>query len=607
MNSNAIPNSRSQKQINNNKNELIASPEKNIKKSNSNNHNIININNINETNNNANNNNNINNSNKLHHSSVNESPSSSIPGIDQIKTNSGFYPDTDRFYRTEDSFLNFSSNFDNNNDDDSFIESNFNFISKIKNNKKNKNNFYYNNNLNLNEISPNKKYNKLNIPTFIEKFHIAYKGMDNDRGCEIIWNEIDISSLKNKTKEKLFNEILRLKNISKEDCLNSIIDCWKKETENNKTFIVFITECFGIGTLRDYLLKFDKQKLNVIKGWIITLLRSLIFLHNSNLFYIDLNSTRVLFNGNLGTIAIKDLFTASKIFQENLYVFEYNFLAPEIITKNESNEKSDIYSLGMLIIEIITLEIPYSECESDNEVINKKINGKFPSSFYRIMDENVKKFLMKLICFEVDKRLTANELLKDEFLKISKDDYRIIKVKSSKYRKKYKESFMLLNNDEKISFKNLLIFKDFKEKPYDNDEENEYLQKKKILNDIINNNSSNNNFMRKFNNININNNNNIKDEESDDENEDSFDDVEIFDDNYNISLKFMINENGKVSEIQFTYNLIKDNVESLMEEIKNEFNLNEQNLNYIYLSLKKVHIYSKFINKFNNILPNNSF
>lgn len=64
---------------------------------------------------------------------------------------------------------------------------------------------------------------------------------------------------------------------------------------------------------------------------------------------------------------------------------------------------------------------------------------------------------------------------------------------------------------------------------------------------------------------------------------------------------------GKFHEIQFTYNLLKDNVESLMEEIKNEFNINEQNLNYIYLSLKKVHIYSKFINKFNNILPNNSF
>ena len=606
---NSIPNSRSQNlNINNNIN-LINSPDKNIKKSNSNNHennnNIIkNINNNTTDDNNIINNNN---SNKIHNS-VNDSPSSSIPGIDQIKTNSGFYPDTDRFYKTEESFLNFSSNLDNNNnEDDSFIESNFNFISKIKNTKKNKNN-NNNNNVNLNEISPNKKYNKLNIPTFIEKYHIAYKGMDNDRGCEIIWNEIDVSSLKNKTKENLFNEILRLKNISKEDCLNSIIDCWKKETENNKTYIVFITECFGIGTLRDYLLKFDKQKLNVIKGWIITLLRSLIFLHNSNLFYIDLNSTRVLFNGNLGTIAIKDLFTASKIFQENLHVFEYNFLAPEIIIKNESNEKSDIYSLGMLIIEIITLEIPYSECEDENEVINKKINGKFPNSFYRIMDENIKKFLMKMICFEVDNRLNANELLKDEFLKISKDDYRFIKVKSSKYRKKYKESFMMLNDDEKISFKNLLIFKDFKEKPYDNEEENEYNQKKKILNDIINNYTGNNNYIKKLNNnININNNNN-NDDESDDENEeDSFEDIEIFDDKYNINLKFMINENGKVSEIQFTYNLLKDNVESLMEEIKNEFNINEQNLNYIYLSLKKVHIYSKFINKFNNILPNNSF
>ena len=45
----------------------------------------------------------------------------------------------------------------------------------------------------------------------------------------------------------------------------------------------------------------------------------------------------------------------------------------------------------------------------------------------------------------------------------------------------------------------------------------------------------------------------------------------------------MINEkNKKVSQFQFTYNLLKNNVESLMKEIKNKFNLNVQNLIFIY-------------------------
>ena len=43
---------------------------------------------------------------------------------------------------------------------------------------------------------------------------------------------------------------------------------------------------------------------------------------------------------------------------------------------------------------------------------------------------------------------------------------------------------------------------------------------------------------------------------------------------------------------------VKENVESMMEEIKNEFNLNAQNLN-IYLSLKKfIFIRNLFINIF---------
>lgn len=418
------------------------------------------------------------------------------------------------------------------------------------------------------EDSPNKKYSRSAKISYSEKYHIAYIGIDNDRGCEIIWNEIEIKSINENNSKKLYNEIKRLKSLSKEDCINTIQDCWLTNDQNS---IVFITDCFGMGTLRQYLQKIDRQKLKVIKTWIITLLRSLIFLHKSDLIYADLNCNRILFNGTLGTIAIRDLYVGSKITYEcfnlkPIEIFQPNFMSPEMIFNKNINEKSDLYSLGMTIIEIITLEIPYCDCESTSQIIQKIKCGKLPSQFYRILDENVKNFLLKMIAFNPNERLSVEMLLKDNFLKITKDDLRIIKVKSTKIKKKK----MNENFTPDINFKNYLLMKQFKEDPY--------VEEKKALNDF----NKNNNF--------------FEDDKK----------INIVDENYSVHLKFFIKENDKLIEIKFVYNLLRDNIDNLMNEIKSEFNLSESNLNQIYQNLKKIFIYAKLTSDV-QILPDNSF
>lgn len=62
----------------------------------------------------------------------------------------------------------------------------------------------------------------------------------------------------------------------------------------------------------------------------------------------------------------------------------------------------------------------------------------------------------------------------------------------------------------------------------------------------------------------------------------------IFDNDYNVKLKFYVNEGGKSHMIGFTYNLLKDNIDTLMSELQSFFNLNEENLKNIYESLKKI-------------------
>jgi len=62
----------------------------------------------------------------------------------------------------------------------------------------------------------------------------------------------------------------------------------------------------------------------------------------------------------------------------------------------------------------------------------------------------------------------------------------------------------------------------------------------------------------------------------------------IWDEHYNVDIKFLINEEGKLHEIQFTYNLLKDKKASLIEEIKREFNFSKDHLKHIYEILKKI-------------------
>lgn len=434
------------------------------------------------------------------------------------------------------------------------------------------------------ESSPNGKYSRTDTKTYSEKYHNAYSGLDNDRGCEITWHELNVSSINDIKTENIYNEIKRIKSISKEECLNTITDVWLRD---DKRVIIFITDCFGMGTLRQYLSKIGKQKLKVIKRWIISILHSLSYLHRANLIFGDLNCSRILFNGTLGTLAIKDLFVASDTFYQSYNekpyeLFPLNCMCPELITTLKVNDKSDIYSLGMVIIEIITLEIPYADVDTEEEIIYKKINNELPSAFHRIKDENVKAFLLKMLAYVPEQRSDIDMLLRDEFLQITKEDSRVIKVKEGKCKKK-KKKYQYDGGGDTFNLKNYILYKEFKEEPYNDEVRNASLQQYKQYKHK----------MKKRN------------EQLLTMNVEGNDEYKIVDDSYNVFLKILIKEESKMNEIQFTYNLLKDSIDNIMEEIKNEFNLSKDNLNHIYETLKKVNIYSKLCKDL-ELLPNNS-
>ncbi|CAN6246603.1 unnamed protein product [Urochloa humidicola] len=90
------------------------------------------------------------------------------------------------------------------------------------------------------------------------------------------------------------------------------------------------------------------------------------------------------------------------------------FMAPELYDESY-DELVDIYSFGMCLLEIFTLEYPYSECTNPAQIFKKVSTGVKPAALAKIADPQVKQFIEKCLV-PASQRASAKELLQDPFL-----------------------------------------------------------------------------------------------------------------------------------------------------------------------------------------------
>jgi WNK lysine deficient protein kinase len=69
------------------------------------------------------------------------------------------------------------------------------------------------------------------------------------------------------------------------------------------------------------------------------------------------------------------------------------FMAPELYEEYYGTEV-DIYAFGMAVLEMLTREAPYRECNNPAQIYRKVINREYPQSLQRIKDENVSNFIL---------------------------------------------------------------------------------------------------------------------------------------------------------------------------------------------------------------------
>ncbi|CAN6335377.1 unnamed protein product [Urochloa humidicola] len=268
------------------------------------------------------------------------------------------------------------------------------------------------------ETDPTGRYARLDEVLGKGAMKSVYRGFDEERGVEVAWNQASLSDVLRTpgAVERMYSEVQLLSTLRHD----SIIGFHASWLDLPRRTFNFITELFSSGTLRSYRRRYPRVSLRAIRSWARQILRGLAYLHAHNVIHRDLKCDNIFVNGNqAGQVKIGDLGLAAVLREAGQAAHSVigtpEFMAPEMYDE-EYDERVDVYSFGMCMLEMITVEYPYSECSNPAQIYKKVTAGKLPEAFYRVQDDEARRFIGRCLVFKASMRPSAAELLLDPFL-----------------------------------------------------------------------------------------------------------------------------------------------------------------------------------------------
>ena len=128
-----------------------------------------------------------------------------------------------------------------------------------------------------------------------KKVYLAY---DTDTGREVAWNAVAVNIMNEDSIKKIKAEIEILKPLKHPNIITFIYGFYN----DKKKEIVFITELFTGGSLKNYLLEFKNPRLRVVKLWCQEILKGLKYLHDSQIIHRDIKCENIFINRNTGEV-----------------------------------------------------------------------------------------------------------------------------------------------------------------------------------------------------------------------------------------------------------------------------------------------------------------